>query len=702
MSLSRLNLPKDRWLLREDQQNPGCLRTQRGALPLDSIELRLILRGLQAQVQLRQTFVNVHQQSLEALYIFPLPVFAAVTAFRFTTSESTVEGQLLSRAEARWDYSRQVAVGQVSTLLEEERPEIFTMTVGNLPAQQSATVEMTLEVPLVCLDNQALFRFPLVVAPAYIPGTPLPGQDVGQGAASDTGRVPDASRVVPPTLLPGYPNPVLLTIEVEIDSPDLDPSRLRSTLPLELQQDGRLLYQPDTGRLDHDFVLAVPFEPAKPCASLLIQEDTLGDDGLRAFCLTLTPPTHLPKSRQPRDVLVLLDRSQSMDGWPISAAAQTVIRLREGLLPSDRFRLLTFADQVESHELDGPDWLPVESRGPGHLPCEESRRNLAEQLQRLPARGVSDIARALDEGLGCLSSGSDERERHLVLISDGQVGNESEIFTLWEQRGQGIVLSTLGISSSVNAGFLERLAARGGGLCQLASSQTQLRQCLPELARRITCPLLRDLSLEGAPLEKVTATCFDLYPGLITRIYGRLPADRHESLRLRATSADGSDYQQIVPLQRCHGSVEKLWARQRLLDMDYDFTVSAPQALAADAITAFSLKYGVLCRFTAWLASDPTLRVPPRAHTQVQPVSTPAGLKPADNERPHGGLIRVDLLPTEKRGFRTPPLIWLLLLPVIVPLYILFWLGRQLNGLLRKLRKTQQKLSDPTNPPPRT
>ena len=81
---------------------------------------------------------------------------------------------------------------------------------------ERATVELTLCGILPYSDGEATFRFPLVVAPRYIPGVPLPGPSVGDGTAVDTNAVPDASRISPPVLLPGFRNPVRLSLEVEI------------------------------------------------------------------------------------------------------------------------------------------------------------------------------------------------------------------------------------------------------------------------------------------------------------------------------------------------------------------------------------------------------------------------------------------------------------------------------------------------------
>src|SRR5690606_3403205 len=128
---------------------------------------------------------------------------------------------------------------------------------------EEITIELELIGPLELNDDEATYRFPLVVAPRYTPGVPLDGVAVGAGVAPDTDQVPDASRVTPPVLLPGFPNPVRLSLEVTLDPAGLkaDLSRVRSSLhSVELDEQGppwTILLQPGE-RLNRDFILRFP------------------------------------------------------------------------------------------------------------------------------------------------------------------------------------------------------------------------------------------------------------------------------------------------------------------------------------------------------------------------------------------------------------------------------------------------------------
>ena len=201
---------------REHDAGFGALETSRGRLPLAAMDVTGRIDGLLSQVTVRQTFVNATDEPLEATYIFPLPDRGAVTGFRMEVAGRVVEGVLQERGQARREYAQAMRQGHRASIAEEERPGVFTLRVGNLMPGDVASVELTMVGVLPYSDGEVTFRFPLVVAPRYIPGVPLCGLSVGDGTAVDTNAVPDASRISPPVLLPGFPNPVRLSLAIDL------------------------------------------------------------------------------------------------------------------------------------------------------------------------------------------------------------------------------------------------------------------------------------------------------------------------------------------------------------------------------------------------------------------------------------------------------------------------------------------------------
>src|SRR5246127_2293699 len=326
-----------------DDAGLGALSAERGNLPLDRIDVRAEITGLTSRVELTQGFVNVFDVPLEATYVFPLPDRGAVTRMQMTADGRVVEAELREREAARQAYDDAIVSGRRASIAEEERPDVFTMRVGNILPGERVSVALTLVNRLTYDDAEATFRFPLVVAPRYIPGAALADIAVGDGYADDTDAVPDASRITPPVLLPGFPDPVALAIEVGIDPAGLTLSEVRSSLHTVSTEDGRIRVQPGE-RADRDFVLRLRYGADELTDSLVLVPDAEGDEG--TYQLTVLPPVSSAPPR-PRDVVLVRDRSGSRAGWKMVPARRAAARIVDTLTSGDRFAVLTFDDQVD-------------------------------------------------------------------------------------------------------------------------------------------------------------------------------------------------------------------------------------------------------------------------------------------------------------------------------------------------------------------
>jgi Ca-activated chloride channel family protein len=607
----------------------GALKTLRGCLPLEALDVQAHVNGLLARTEVTQTFVNAHDEPLEATYIFPLPDRAAVTRFRLEVAGRVIEGELKERGEARREYDQALRTGHRAALAEEDRPGVFTMKVGNLPPRERAVVRLTLTGPLPYSDGEAIYRFPLVVAPRYIPGTPLPGPSVGEGVAPDTDAVPDASRITPPVLLPGFPNSVRLSLSVAFDRAGPQATALRSSLHAvtEAWEDRTLVVrlQPDE-RLNRDFLLRFRLAGQAVASSLSLQPDTDGAEG--TFALTLVPPVSDTGSVRPRDVVFVLDRSGSMGGWKVVAARRAVARMIDTLTDADRFAVLAFDDHVET-----PPRLPGSQLAPA---TDSHRFRAVEFLATLAEGGGTEMAEPLDLAVQELERDPEgtKRDRVLVLITDGQVGNEDQILSQLGARLKGIRVFTLGIDRAVNAAFLNRLAELGGGGSEIVESEDRLDEVMDQVHRRIGTPVLTGLRLEPAGLSLVPGSLVperlpDLFTGTPLVVLGRYRGRPEGAIALQARDSSGQAWSATVQASRDDSAAPAtVWARGKLRALEDRYAAGQDDRSRLEKeIVALSLKFGVLCRFTAFVAVDRTEVVNPggQAHTIVQPVEMPDG-----------------------------------------------------------------------------
>lgn len=666
-ALSPFDEREDRELAAAARDDAGCgtLETEQGRLPLVALDVRASIVDLLARTVVRQTFRNSLDESLEATYIFPLPDRAAVTRFELRVAGRVVVGDLKERGQARADYDRAIREGRRAAIAEEERSGVFTLRVGNLPPREEATVELEMVGPLPVEHDEATFRFPLVVAPRYTPGVPLDGHPVGAGTAWDTDQVPDASRVTPPVLLPGFPNPVRLSLEVELDLPARMPDAgieggefpLRSSLHAVVESPAtadpqaagcwrrRVAVRPGE-RLNRDFILRFAVGEATLSTQLRTAAAADGD----VLALTVLPPrVDASAPLAPRNVVFLLDRSGSMQGWKMVAARRALGRMVDSLIAEDRFAVLAFDNDLE--EL-----------APGLLAADDRQRWRAlEWLAKIDARGGTDLGPALLAAARRArtspdsQSGRDDRagaQSLVVLVTDGQVSGEDQILRqVTSVAGGAPRMLVVGIDEAVNSGFLRRLADQTGGLCELVESQDRLDDSLRRLHRGLGVPVLTDLRLEGldgALDDERTAPrpLPDLFPGrpLIVTARARL-GESPRRVRVSAKDARGTPWsvelaaaavgaEMATPSDASSESPEartllSIWGRARVRDLEdrYAAGLAADPEAAAKEIVATSLATRVLSRFTAFVAVDlqEVVNAGGRNTEQIQPVELPAG-----------------------------------------------------------------------------
>ena len=625
-------------LPRDADASFGSLATARGHLPLEAMDVHARAVGLDVRINLRQSFRNTLAEPIEATYIFPLPDRGAVTGFRLRVGERVIEGVIDERGQARQAYDDAIRAGHRAAIAEEERPDVFTVRVGNLMPGQSASIELDLVGALALERNEATFRFPLVVAPRYIPGVPLEGGSVGDGVASDTDAVPDASRITPPVLLPGYPNPVRLKLRVDIDPSGLPMSQLRSSLHAVVEGESgaglRSVELRPGERLDRDFILRWALGDGAVRTSLVVAPDQ--KDGGASFALTILPPDGSGAER-PRDVVLVLDRSGSMGGWKMVAARRAAARLVDQLSEVDRFAVLAFDDSI-----DTPRGLPADALVAA---SDRHRFRAVEFLAGLEARGGTEMAEPLGRAAALLGGGYRDRERVLLLVTDGQVGNEDQILRELSPRLRGARVFSVGIDRAVNAGFLGRLADLGAGGFELVESEDRLDEVMDRVQRKIGTPVVTELSIAGEGLDLEPDTTMpvrlpDLMAGSPVVIRGRLRGQRHGgSIAITGADRTGARWHETVPARpaAAGGPEAALWARAAIRHAEDVYAIGGADPALINRIVDISKRFSVLSRFTAFLAVDRSEKVNPggKLHRTTQAVEPASGwdmLGAADEE----------------------------------------------------------------------
>lgn len=580
----------------------GHLKAGEASLPLIKMEVTGAITGLLHNTRICQTFLNDHEVPLEAVYMHPLPPRASVHGFRLVVGERVVEGLVRERGAARRAYAQAVAKGHRAALMEQERSDIFTTTVGNIAPGEQVSISFELSGPLEFLESTASLCFPLVVPEVYIAGNPLGGIDAGDGIAADTDRVPDASRITPPRLTPGASNPVDLRLSFTVDPAGLELEKvdsLRHFARTQRKEDGSFLVSllPGVERLDSDFVIRLKLREGS------LQTTLMHDAQSGTFALTVVPPVLVGGTCPPRDLVIVLDRSGSMQGWSLTAARRAVLRMVESLRPQDRFALLAFDHGVEA--LDG-ELVPASLR---------HQQRAAEFLSGIDARGGTDASAALQQALSLLG-GESRADKTILFITDGEVGDDSSLVL---RASSGVRISTVGIGRHSRAGVLESMAQASGGLCSLVPDESTLEEALRNLHQRLGRPHWMGVSLEGLSIQHQAPRFWDVWEGVPTTFFGQAQNLKEVVSVEGWLASHGHFSQQVRVVRREDRVIYRSWARARLQDLDDLWTIGMVEA---HELVALSIEAQVLCRFTAFTAIDSS-QIVDRAEkrkTVVQPV----------------------------------------------------------------------------------
>lgn len=625
------------------------VEAQRVQLPLAGVDISARVADRVAQVTVKETFRNPHSEHLEAVYIFPMAPAAAISSFEMRVKDRVIHGKVQERSQARAEYQQAVTDGKRAALLEQERDDVFTVQVGNLPPGEEITVVITYSEKLPFFESGSTeVRLPLVVAPRYIPGTEVDRDSIGVGTSCDTDQVPDASRITPPRLAEGFDPKVALNIEVELlpssDTSELSISDLacsQHVVKTSLSNAGvKISLAREDELLNRDFVLRWTLCDKGVKTNLISFVDD-SDSGLRYGMLSILPPHREGFLGVPRDVIFVVDRSGSMQGIKMTSAARACSVLLNSLGPRDRYAIVAF-DSVN-------EWMQPKGQPKGQCfvnADEEGVEQGEKFLRGIDARGGTEIYSALQQSLDLVAStrSDDERIPVIVVLTDGEIGNESMVLKNIQQTIGDCRIFTLGIDTAVNAGFLTRLASIGGGTCSFVQPGEQLESALSKVAREIGAPLVTDLEFvdDGCGIDGgsiAPSRIPDLFAGRASTCFFKFRPGKKAQLKIKGKLADGGKFEVSVKPQTISlNAIAQLWAKQHILDLEDRFRAPTHRSLnpfdrnkplspdeIKKRIIEIAVKHSLLTKFTAFVVVDHSEIVNSGGKTKqiVQPVHNP-------------------------------------------------------------------------------
>ncbi|HEY3355602.1 MAG TPA: VIT domain-containing protein [Polyangia bacterium] len=593
-------------------------------LPLRHTAVRAQVVGVIAAVEVTQQFQNPFTRPIEAVYVFPLPHRAAIHALTMQVGARVITAEVKEREAARKTYERAKRQGRTASLLEQERPNVFTQSVANIMPGEEIRVSLRYVEELVPEEGEYQFEFPMVVGPRYMGGEAVPGRR-GAGWSQGTTRVPDASRIsphlLPPGLRSGHDISLTLTINAGLPLRDLRAVTHATTLAQPAADTATVELDPADRIPNKDFVVRYRLTGERPRLSLLANRDARGGH----FLLMLQPKSRLAAADvAPREYVFVVDTSGSMHGRPLEQVRQAMRLCLNSMNASDRFQIVNFDTRAVA-------FAPA--------PVEPSAANLRRALafvDELQGGGGTEFLPAL--ALALDAPRDPARARIVLFMSDGYIGYEREVLKFIGEHLGRANLFAFGVGSSVNRYLIDGMARAGHGEPAILLGRAGDDDLVRRFFRLVSQPALTEVSLDFGGLgvtDLTPARAPDLFADRPIVVAGRFARGGRGTVTLRGRLAGAPYEEQVavtlpdVPASDASPALSYLWARRRIAELGDRHDRDEHYRPAAKAlITELALRYNLMSEFTSFVAVDRVVRNRGgRAATVGVPVPLPDGVE---------------------------------------------------------------------------
>jgi Ca-activated chloride channel homolog len=558
-----------------DDPGTGILLARIGGalvpLPAISMSAELTVSGPMVRAVVRQSFRNDTLSPLEGLYVFPLPEGATVDGVTLEVGGRRYAGHIEEKEDAHKIYEQAKAEGKSAGLVEQHRPNLFRTSVANVPPGQTLEVELRYLGEAEWESGTFSLTFQMAITRRYAPAGSAPAP-------------------VSPGVVPGLALHVALEAGVplaEVVSPShaIHLSRDRDTTSITVG-DGSV-------PADRDFVLRWrPATGTAPLAGALVEN---GPEGRYALAMLVPPDVDGPRRPEiPTQTVFVIDVSGSMEGPSIAQAKAALGSALDRLGPADAFTLIEFADTdaAFSERLLTAD--PV------------SIRAAHAWVDGLEISGGTEILPALLHALKISESGDNSVLKRVVLITDGAVGNEEEVFRAVEDHLGGTRLHVVGIGPAPNRWLMTELARAGRGTFESIGSLAEVGTRTADLLARTERAVMTDVALEWdgvAPLAAYPDPVPDLYAGRPLLVVAKLdPSKPPPRLRVWGRAAGGPITMQTDLHEAASGSgIATRWARAKIASLEAARMHGAdPRAVKTDVIDV-SKRFSIVSPYTSFV-----------------------------------------------------------------------------------------------------
>lgn len=576
------------------------------SFPLKETDVLTTINGVIAETYVTQTYANEGTEPINASYVFPASAKVAVHGMTMEIGDQLVTARIREREEAKEEFEEAKSEGKSASLLEQQRPNVFTMDVANIMPGDTARIELHYTELISSTDGAYEFVFPTVVGPRYASPSGDQSAETDQWVASPyqrEGETPSGTYNITVRLSTGVPISSLASPSHKIDIARDEASSAQVTLAHTEEYAG-----------NRDFILDYKLTGQEIQSGLMLNTG----EKENFFLLMVQPPERCkPEDIPPREYVFILDVSGSMFGYPLDTAKELIKDLVSGLRTSDTFNLILFSGV--SYEMS-----------PVSVPATEENIQRAIRLIESPGgAGGTELAPALKNAIAMPKD--DSVSRSIVTITDGYISGEKEIFDIIRENLDTTSFFSFGIGDSVNRYLIDGIAKTGLGESFVVTDPADAADTARRFRTYIQSPILTDIHVAYEGFD-----VYDTEPAALPTLFAQRPIILFGKWRgqpsgtIRITGKSGSqDYSQeiqvsgVTPLET-NNALPYLWARTRVEQLSDYGSGEEEQDAVRKEVTQLGLDYSMMTPYTSFVAVIDTIRNKDGQSTDVkQPLPLP-------------------------------------------------------------------------------
>lgn len=586
--------------------SPYFAVSENADFPLASTSADVNIAGVIADVTVWQIYVNKGQNRLEATYVFPGSTNSAVYGMTMIIGERRIEGVIQRKAEARATYETAKAEGKRASLLEQHRANVFQMNVANILPGDTVRVELRYTELLVPESGTYKFVYPTVIGPRYTGEDAPETEPAGHFAAQPyTKGKPTYTFNLDVSLNAGMP----------VSSLSSPSHRLATATKGETTIIGLDGSEADGG--NRDFVLEYQLQGEHIQTGMLLYEGEKEN-----YFLYMAQPPAAPTNGDypPREFVFVVDVSGSMNGFPLQVSKKLLRKLIGQLRPIDRFNVVLFAGASKTWQQESL------------AATEDNLASAITFLVQARGGGGTQLLNALNTAYALPRAGKG-LSRNFVVVTDGYISVEPEVFDLVRKNLNQANVYSIGIGSSVNRLLVEGMARIGKGRPAFVLNQSEADEEADRFRRYISEPVLTEMELTFG--DKFAA--YDVEPISLPDVsrerplvvFGKYRGKAKGKLELTGyggyvglndpnglpgsevkSEADSRKRRFVFNLNSAkpdakNAALAQLWARERIRRLD-DYNNLSAEDSRVEEVTQLGLDYNLLTQYTSFVAVEDT------------------------------------------------------------------------------------------------